>query len=664
MAARFWSQVFRRDKGHKLTVIFAATVLLPGLLLGVFGLRALLQEKDRIDAELRRNLQATAERIERRFESEAAGWRQTLDELDPEAAPSAWPQRLRAALDEPGSLVALVRQGRRISVIPAQQVLFRFSANPPSHLVDEEETPAAGMESIEFQTKNYGAAIEMYRALLRSPAATALPPGSRAVVLHRLARTLKKAGQPVEALKTFQMLGREPETLLGPLPSGLVAAYEGLMLQSRAAACPQCPGGALRLFESLAGGRWQLEKESYAFYSERLRGMIPADASLARLLEVEQRKLALSRAVESYLDAPRSIVHLDDTFWLVYSRRNHQRALILSGRYLASQVWPAVFGEAGGNAGYALLTPDRKVLYGRPPGETGAPLIKAQLGDDPRMLLEVWPANTAAVYASLKRQQSFYAGALGFLVLLLAFGGYLSVQTVRAEVRMAKMKEDFVATVSHEFRSPLAGLNQLGEMLRDGRVADERKRQSYYELIVAETLRLRRLVENILDFSRVQDGRVPYRFETIEPASWLREVAKEAESSLNGAGVRMDTRIPDHLPAIVGDREALSTAVHNLLDNAVKYSGESNVIEFSAQVKGSHLAISVRDHGAGIKETDKPYIFEKFFRGSSDSIRRVKGAGLGLSLVKHIVTQHGGSVGFEGREGEGSVFTILLSTGE
>ena len=143
---------------------------------------------------------------------------------------------------------------------------------------------------------------------------------------------------------------------------------------------------------------------------------------------------------------------------------------------------------------------------------------------------------------------------LAVLVALLTFGGYFTVRTLRTQVRVAQMQSDFVSTVSHEFRSPLAGINQLGEMLRDGRVPGDR-RQHYYEMIVAETQRLRRQVENILSFSRMDDGGKPYRLEPLDPTEWLRDMSEEFQGQVAGAGFTIEVSIPDALPAIVADRD-------------------------------------------------------------------------------------------------------------
>jgi signal transduction histidine kinase len=252
---------------------------------------------------------------------------------------------------------------------------------------------------------------------------------------------------------------------------------------------------------------------------------------------------------------------------------------------------------------------------------------------------------------------------LGVIIALLLFGGYFTVRTLRTELAVAQLKSDFVSTVSHEFRSPLAGINQLGEMLRDGRVKDEPTRQRYYEMIVRESQRLRRLVENVLDFSRMEEGRKRYRLEPFEPAPWLRQLSGDFQEEVASAGFQVQATVPEDLPVLVGDREALTTAVHNLLDNAAKYSRNSKTLWLEASANGDGLSVTVRDRGVGISEQDKPHIFEKFYRGGGDLKQQVKGAGLGLNLVRHIVTAHGGSVDFESQEGQGSAFTVHLKAG-
>ena len=247
------------------------------------------------------------------------------------------------------------------------------------------------------------------------------------------------------------------------------------------------------------------------------------------------------------------------------------------------------------------------------------------------------------------------------VLVLLGSGGYLVTRTVRRELEVARMKAEFVATVSHEFRSPLTGIRQLSEMLVRGRIPDQARQHQYHESILRESERLGRLVENVLDFSRMEDGRKQYRFEPLDTSAWLEALAGEFGRDATRNGYRLESSIQSALPPLAADRDALSTAVRNLLENAMKYSPEWKVVWLEAQALGSDVLIRVRDRGVGIPPNEQERVFEKFYRGQGSLTQQVKGVGLGLSLVKHIVDAHRGHVGVESREGEGSTFSIHLA---
>jgi two-component system, OmpR family, phosphate regulon sensor histidine kinase PhoR len=214
-----------------------------------------------------------------------------------------------------------------------------------------------------------------------------------------------------------------------------------------------------------------------------------------------------------------------------------------------------------------------------------------------------------------------------------------------------------VATVSHEFRSPLTGIRQLAELLDSGIVHADNRRREYYRLIVQESDRLTHLVENLLDFSRLEANRKQYRMEeAIDASTWLADTAAATRNA------RLSADIPAGLPSVRGDREALASAVVNLVDNAIKYSPPDSPVRLAAQSVNGRLSISVTDWGPGIALEEQGRIFDRFYRGCGDLTRRVKGAGIGLSLVKRIIEDHGGNVSVASCPDEGSTFTIELKT--
>jgi signal transduction histidine kinase len=251
---------------------------------------------------------------------------------------------------------------------------------------------------------------------------------------------------------------------------------------------------------------------------------------------------------------------------------------------------------------------------------------------------------------------------LGLSVLLLVVGsvGLLAVhRMVGVTVGFAERRNNFVAAVTHELKTPLTAIRMYGEMLRDGIVPSDEKRQQYYETITTESERLTRLVDNVLELARLERGERPVSLTAgaVEPV--LREVAEILGPHAEAMGFELIVEAEDHLPAAKFDRDALLQVVLNLTDNAVKYAREATDrrIVLSCEHRESGIAVSVRDHGPGVPARHLPHIFEPFYRGENELTRRAKGTGIGLALVKGLVDRMGGSVtgtnvqpvGFEAR---------------
>jgi signal transduction histidine kinase len=251
--------------------------------------------------------------------------------------------------------------------------------------------------------------------------------------------------------------------------------------------------------------------------------------------------------------------------------------------------------------------------------------------------------------------------------LLLLLGGALVVSlglALRSADRMMRlymMKTDFVSNVSHELRTPLASIRVFAELLRLGRVQTPEKVREYGEYIERESRRLSRLIENILDFSRIESGRKTYSFAPTDVRQVVEGVLQSFDVHLRHHGFTVRLEVPDRpLPEVLADADALGQAVHNLLDNAVKFSGEARGIEVILAGGAGEVTIAVRDRGVGIPGDEQAKIFDRFHRVSTGLVHEVKGSGLGLSLVQHIVTVHGGRVTVESEPGRGSTFTLHL----
>jgi signal transduction histidine kinase len=221
------------------------------------------------------------------------------------------------------------------------------------------------------------------------------------------------------------------------------------------------------------------------------------------------------------------------------------------------------------------------------------------------------------------------------------------------------MKAGFIASVSHEFRTPLSAIEAMLERLESGKVRDQDMLRRYYQASRREVQRLTGMVNQLLDFSRLEEGRGQYRFETID----LNHVAREAIESFVDLG--FGARLTDELARatalnLTGDRDAARQCIHNLIDNALKYSPDGSPVRITSGRGDEEVFVRVSDHGPGIAPEEQPLIFEQFYRTGSAGAGGVQGTGIGLALVKTIMAAHGGRVTLDSRPGEGSTFELTF----
>lgn len=663
--------------GQRLPAVFVVGILLPGLILAVFSISALVQERRLADQQIRERLDRAATLAIRELDGEITRWQREVEELaasgvlkdlaDAATPPDeSLPDTIRAAIDTPASGVIVFRAGNDLRAYPPGRLLYGPSGPYRARASEVQPRGLAEAERAETVEKDYPRAIQLYEHVLRQAA-----PRHEALLLHRLARTAKKAGLQDQAIGYYRELDQGEDSLVGSLPSGLVANAGLGALWKEQGASIELAAAAGELYAGLVTGRWPLEKSRYLFYSEQAREWLaesaadsaeadPAQHELLRTIELQ--KLALSEAVAEFSRRPATLIAAGDRAHLAVWNAEPLVALIVSADLVEQLLWEPWIREVGSSDfNFALQELTGGFVFGdAPPDDLELPLTRDLTAIGLPLNLQVWLSDGSTMPADLARRQSVYLAMLMLVIALLAFGSYITVRMVRQEVEVARMKSRFVSTVSHEFRSPLTGIRQLGEMLARGRVKDEKKRQAYYRMIVRESSRLSRLVENVLDFSRIEEARKEYQLEPLDTSAWLRQTVREFQEEIADAGVSVVAEIPEELALVRGDREALSCAVHNLLDNAVKYSADSDTVWLQASCTNGKLAVRVRDRGVGIPEGDQKHVFEKFFRSTGDESAQVKGVGLGLSLVQHIVDAHGGAVGLTSEPGVGSTFTIEL----
>ncbi len=251
---------------------------------------------------------------------------------------------------------------------------------------------------------------------------------------------------------------------------------------------------------------------------------------------------------------------------------------------------------------------------------------------------------------------------LAALLASILTGGILLLRDAGRKTREARQKTSFVANVSHELKTPLTTLRLYAELLREGRIKSEEKRQQYLDVMIAECSRLGRLVNNMLDFSRLEQQRRTYAVEPLELGTWLTAFLETQRVRLNESGLHLAVHQAAHSLTVRTDRDALEQALLNLLDNAIKYASGGGEIEIRLDASDGTIHLDVLDRGPGVPAPLREKIFENFYRLDASLTARVPGSGLGLSIARRLLRDLGGDLLCLPREEAGACFRILLRT--
>jgi signal transduction histidine kinase len=307
----------------------------------------------------------------------------------------------------------------------------------------------------------------------------------------------------------------------------------------------------------------------------------------------------------------------------------------------------------------AIVDDRGRPIYSQEPLERAELIVAVPFREGfPHWRIALYQPDGPSPRQAVRRQVAIFTAAFGVLLLVVVAGIVATYRLVRRETEMATLKADFVANVSHDLKTPLSVIRMFGETLEMGRLPDEAARHEYYRVITRESERLTRLIDNVLDFSRIESGRRTYaRVPTaVEPL--VRETLEAFSFPLAQQGFKVDVQVAPDLAEVPIDADAVGQALANLIDNAIKYSAERKSLTVEARVVEGQLALTVADEGIGIPREEQARIFDKFYRVGRSETQGRRGSGVGLALVRHVVEAHGGRVTVESRPGQGSRFTL------
>jgi len=323
---------------------------------------------------------------------------------------------------------------------------------------------------------------------------------------------------------------------------------------------------------------------------------------------------------------------------------------------------PRMYGsyESTRKLSFELLGPDgARLAYVRQPYDLGEARTEPLRGPFEGYRVRVGVTSNAAVVLA-ERFVGFEVTFIALMVLAIALAAIFGLRYTLRQVELAQLKSSFVSNITHELKTPISLIRLAVETLEMRRITSPEEGDQFLRTIGRETDKLAQLVDNILDFAKLESGRPVFQLRPVDLADVAREAVETFRPRLDDQGFTVETEIPDHLPPALGDSRSLVHCVLNLLDNAVKYSRERREIRVSAGTREGRVTVSVADRGIGIPPGDQQKVFEKFVRLDTGLVHDVKGAGLGLALVNQIMRAHHGRVELVSTPGEGSTFTLVL----
>lgn len=605
-------------------------VVVVGLAIWQVTLSWLLMKQDSDLASRRtgEHLEQVADLAVSQIASSLAKWELVLRNLD--TLPPASPMEL---MPPAGNWLILLRSGS-VTIYPGRSLLFVPTSAPGAVPI----TAFEAADRLEFQMSNYQGAIDLLRPLVDAPA-------TRAEALLRLARLEKKLRHRETALEYYERLSRETTNNSDSVPYALLAA---------GARCEMLPHSScpVQLRAALLSGRWAVSQEVFEYYWAELNRWQGTSEKPPR--KDFDFSLLINRAYERWQTfgntdggmVSREITP-DGSLLMCYATRSRLALLFAAGDWRANALHlPA----SATNIHLQWFTSS-------PPANLPSPHVLRSLAE---VALKGKLDVSATPPTILRSKQLLWLAGVGLMLVLVIGGAYATYRGITRELRLAQLQSDFVAAVSHEFRSPLTALKGITELLVDGRLGEPSQLQRSFTLLQREITRLQRLVEDLLDFGRMESGQKPYRRELHDAFGVVRAAIEDFQRDSNGQGFHIEVDLAAERAGIEANQEALKTVLRNLLENAVKYSLNCRTVWVEGRVARHEVAISVRDQGMGIAPSEQHEIFKKFVRGTAAKTAGIKGTGIGLSMVRQIVQASGGEVQLQSSPGVGSTFTILL----
>lgn len=663
------------SRRKKIILYYLIVVVLPGVVLGYMAFRGISNDQALREKENLRKLEATSQTF---FSEINEDLERFVDEKTSNPASS------HAQINDPSILVMLTEDSTGSKKIITHQLLYlpvKLLYNPPNPL-----NPSPRLNEgrrLEFAEKRYSDALGLYLDMIEK----AIDAEEKKEAMVASARLYNKMNQAEKAKELYELIRNNyiGSLLNGSIPLGLIASLEILKINKAAGEENEMKKNLQKSLELLIHPGCDYDADQFDMFYSSFKEISGEPENVIDSLFAE---LEFQRARTDYL-----IRFLDKPDLITTGRNYHYGSSnsTIYGIPLNSDELQAIYlttkSNDGIQSGMALDFPVyincifKKLVSKIDPDSLinikvedirSNPVLSRIITEEsgylsfpfpenfPKWELLLSENNPGFMTSLMKTGSSIYLFAFILIVLFMLLGFAFILYTLNVELRLNKLKSEFISNVSHELKSPLTSIRMMTEMLHHNRVDNEERKAEYYSAMLEESEHLSHLIDNILDFSRIDEDRKKYEFADLDLDKLTREFFKSISEMIRETGFEINYSCVVKDPVIRADRNAILQVLYNLIDNAIKFSGESRKIEIDLITKDNEIQLSVKDYGTGISPKDQEKIFERFYRSRESERSGIRGSGIGLTIVKKIVEDHGGHLTIKSRPGEGSTFCVHL----
>jgi signal transduction histidine kinase len=654
-------------------LFYTLAVMLPGIFLGYLALRGILNDQALREKESRKKLEMKSQAFFAAVDSDIVHF---VKEMSADPVPD------QSKKSHPSLLVWYIVNNNGSIKLIIHHLLYLPAELPASHTGTSGQ--AQKMEEgirLEFRELRYPEALRFYGDIIRKTG----DPAEKIQALTASARLYNKMNQPERAKILYDEIREKyaGSLLNGQIPLGLMSSLEILKINQSLGEKDEMKNTLRQSLELLLHPPCEYGENQfdlfYQFFSEFVREPDPVTDSLLAELDTHKNLTeTLVRLINGAdLTTTNSIKNLkigktnvnytpvvSDELTAIFlsfdKSEGIQNKMVIDFQTFLQSHAGQLIKEVDPNTSMNIIVED----------QAGNPVLSKVLKEETGYLSFPFPGNLPPwklllrenkpgfLAFLLKAGSGVYLYIFILIILLMALGFVFTTYTLNGELRLNRMKSEFISNVSHELKSPLTSIRMMTEMLHQNRVGSEERKSEYYSAMLAESEHLSHLIDNILDFSRIDDDRKKYDFSDLDMEDLLKKFIASTRERLPDPGFDIVFRCPDRVPVIRADKNAILQVLHNLVDNAIKFSGTSRQIEINLTSNEEELLFSVKDHGIGISPKDYEKIFDRFFRSDEAQRMGIRGSGIGLTIVKKIIEAHKGSIKIESEPGKGSRFTV------